>query len=496
LGGSLEADVAVVGAGPAGIAAACAACDAGGSVVVVDEQPAPGGQIWRRRVGDVGAASRAGRAASEVGWASGEALSAWSGAQSTTSEPGPTAKGARSARLGAGHAAIAALDASPATVLSNTAVWATGDDSTLLTVDAAGVSGDVWARAIVVATGAHDRPVAFPGWTLPGVMTAGGAQALAKAQGLAAGRRVVLAGAGPFLLPVARELVAAGATVVAVAEATRRRDWLRHAPVAARDPVRLREYGHYRRALNAAGVEFRWGHVVVRADGGDAVRSVMLAPCDCAWRPNLDRARTYEADALCTAYGFVPSVELARSLGCALTAAGAVRCDDDMRTTVPHVFAAGEPTGIGGAELASAEGAIAGCAAAAHARGSVAPPPSRELDRKRRRQARFAAMLADLFAPRPGLWELAAPDTVLCRCEDVTLAEIRAAAAETGDGGLSALKMVSRCGQGPCQGRTCAELVARAAARGEQDRYSVRPPLRPVTLGTLAAVDEVSAPRS
>ena len=131
---------------------------------------------------------------------------------------------------------------------------------------------------MVVATGAHDRPVAFPGWTLPGVFTAGGAQALAKGQGVAVGRRVVLAGAGPFLLPVARELRRAGATVVAIAEATRRRDWLRQATVAGRDPGRLREYGRYRRAL--AGVELLWGHVVVGADGDEVVESVTLAPCD------------------------------------------------------------------------------------------------------------------------------------------------------------------------------------------------------------------------
>jgi D-hydroxyproline dehydrogenase subunit alpha len=97
-------------------------------------------------------------------------------------------------------------------------------------------------------------------------------------------------------------------------------------------------------------------------------------------------------------------------------------------------------------------------------------------------------MLSDLFAPRPGLWELAAPDTVLCRCEDVTLAEARAAAASSAAGGMRALKSVSRCGQGPCQGRMCAELVARATGQdAERARYSVRPPLRPIALGTLAA---------
>ena len=410
-------------------------------MVVVDEQPAPGGQIWRGH---------------------------------------PSA---------AGRTAIGALRASPAVVLSGTAVWAAeGDGATLLTLDASGAPGAVRARAVVVATGAHDRPVAFPGWTLPGVFTAGGAQALAKGQGVAVGRRVVLAGAGPFLLPVARELRRAGATVVAIAEATRRRDWLRQATVAGRDPGRLREYGRYRRAL--AGVELLWGHVVVGADGDEVVESVTLAPCDGAWRPDRARARTLAVDAVCTAYGFVPVVELARTLGCALTPQGTVDCDADQRTTVPHVFAAGEPTGIGGADLAGAEGAIAGAAAAAHARAVAAPPRPLALERRRRRHARFAALLDALFGPRPGLWELAAPETVLCRCEDVTLGDVRAAAAGA-DGDLAALKQVTRVGQGPCQGRMCGELVARAA--GAAGPYNQRPPLRPVPLGTLAALN---APRS
>ena len=258
--------------------------------------------------------------------------------------------------------------------------------------------------------------------------------------------------------------------------------------MAVRDAARLREYGRYRRTLHAAGVEVRWGQIVVRADGVDAVESVTLAPCDAAWRPDLDRAYAVAADALCTAYGFVPTVELARLLGCALTAEGSVRCDDDMRTSVPHVFAAGEPTGIGGAELATAEGAIAGAAAAGHARRGSGAPADAGLVRRRRRHARFAALLGDLFAPRPGLWELAAPDTVVCRCEDVTLAQARAAGASSAAGGMGALKIVSRCGQGPCQGRMCAELVARAAGQGaEHARYSVRPPLRPIALGTLDA---------
>ena len=410
-------------------------------MVVVDEQPAPGGQIWRGHPSAVG------------------------------------------------RTAIAALRASPAVVLSGTAVWAAeGDGATLLTVDPAGAPGAVRARAVVVATGAHDRPVAFPGWTLPGVFTAGGAQALAKGQGVAVGRRVVLAGAGPFLLPVARELRRAGATVVAIAEATRRRDWLRQATVAGRDPGRLREYGRYRRAL--AGVELLWGHVVVGADGDEVVESVTLAPCDGAWRPDRGRARTLAVDAVCTAYGFVPVVELARTLGCALTPQGTVavrrRPAHDraprLRRGRAHRHRRRRPRGRRGRDRRRRRSGPRPRrrrpAAASRAR-APAPPP---------RPLRGAARCA-LRSPAGAVGARRARDrAVPLRGRDVRRRASRAAGA---DGDLAALKQVTRVGQGPCQGRMCGELVARAA--GAAGPYNQRPPLRPVPLGTLAALN---APRS
>ena len=255
------------------------------------------------------------------------------------------------------------------------------------------------AGAIVLATGAYDRPLAFPGWTLPGVMTAGGAQALSKGQGVLPGRRVLLAGAGPFLLPVAAQLEAGGAEVVAVAEATRRRDWLRAGPRMASHPGRLVDYARYRTKVRKVA----WGHVIVRAEGDDRVRSATIAAADADWAPS-GRERTFEVDAVCTAYGFLPSVELARALGCELREDG-VEHDDDMRTSVPGVFVAGEASGVGGADLAVVEGELAGYAAAAaaaatsaerRARPSAAP---RDLGPLRARRAKLAGFADDPLRP-------------------------------------------------------------------------------------------------
>jgi D-hydroxyproline dehydrogenase subunit alpha len=422
----LACDVAVVGAGPAGLAAAVAARRAGADVALIDAYGTPGGQIWRRRH-DAGL----------------EALPA------------------------AGRQACRALAATDVRLLSGRSVWAAQAPGTLR-LD--GSPGRVHAGAVVLATGAYDRPVAFPGWTLPGVMTAGAAQALAKGQGVLPGRRVLLAGAGPFLLPVARQLAAQGAEVVAVAEATRRRDWLAAAPRMARHADRLAAYAAYRARVR----RIVWGHVIVRAQGDGRVESATLAACGPEWAPIPGSERTFAVDAVCTAYGFLPNVDLARALGCEL-AGDAVAHDDEMRTSVPGVHVAGEIAGVGGAELAAVEGEIAGAAAAG-------APARAELRARRAKLADFASVLADLFDPRPGLAALVRPDTVLCRCEDVTAGAIDAAAA-AGAHTASALKIVTRCGQGPCQGRMCEALVAARLPAG--GRFTARAPIAPVSVSAL-----------
>jgi thioredoxin reductase len=449
----MQVDVAVVGGGPAGMAAAVAACRAGSSAVVIDEYAAPGGQIWRRRFDEVDALA-------------------------------PPSLGAEARARGA------ALRDCGAEVLAGRSVWGTPEPGVLMLTGPG--PGRVRAKAIVLCTGAYDRPVAFPGWTLPGVLTAGGAQALAKGQGVLPGRRVLLAGAGPFLLPVAAQLAALGAEVVAVAEATRRREWAGVGPRMAAHPQRLAEYAKYRAKVR----RIVWGLVIVRAEGDGRVERATIAEAGSDWSP-AGAERTFEVDAVCTAYGFLPSVDLARALGCEL-AGDAVAHNEDMRTSVAGVFAAGEATGVGGAELALAEGELAGYAAAAHATSAAGGvdghagkghprAPMRDLTPLRARRAKladFAGILADLFDPRPGLLKLADAETTLCRCEDVPAGAVDAAVAG-GAATLSALKVVTRCGQGPCQGRVCERLVA--ARVPEPERFSARAPIRPIPLGLLIA---------
>ena len=211
-------------------------------------------------------------------------------------------------------------------VLTGTSVWVAPDPHTLLL---SGPPGRVRAGAIVLATGAYDRPVAFPGWTLPGALTAGAAQALAKGQGVLPGKRVLLAGAGPFLLPVARQLAESGAEVVAIAEATRRRDWLRAAPRMAANPGRLVDYAEYR----ARVPRIPWGQVSCAPTATTASgRPRSPRPARTGARSE-ERERAFAVDAVCTAYGFLRRTSTSPARSAATCHGDAVAHDADMRTS-------------------------------------------------------------------------------------------------------------------------------------------------------------------
>ncbi|HEY7048794.1 MAG TPA: FAD/NAD(P)-binding oxidoreductase [Jatrophihabitantaceae bacterium] len=421
-------DVAVVGGGPAGLAAATAAVRRDARVAIVDAAPRLGGQYWRHR-------------------------------------PGAEPAELRQARSAADH-------------LPNSPVWfvepGPGSGFRLHSP-----GGPVRADQIVLATGAHDRSLPFPGWTLPGVVTAGGAQALLKGHGVLVGRRVAVAGAGPFLLVVAAGLAEAGATVVGVFEAGRLRGYAGHP--RALSPAKLIEGGHYARVLARHRVPYRRGHVVVAAHGDESVEAITVA---CG-----DRQRRIEVDALAISYGFAPQLELAVALGCdtRLDVDGSlvVAVDVDQRTSVPGVFAAGEVTGVGGSVLAQLEGGVAGCAVT----GQAVDPRVR---RKRNHARRFAAVMHDVHRP-PAWIERLADDTLVCRCEEVSYKSLKRAV-DLGATDTRAAKLLSRVGMGWCQGRTCGPVVAcltahlngRAPTVADHATFANRPIAQPVRLGELA----------
>jgi NADPH-dependent 2,4-dienoyl-CoA reductase/sulfur reductase-like enzyme len=456
---AVRVDVAVVGAGPAGLAAACVAAEAGASVLLLDEAAAPGGQVWRRASTGAGGSTRRASA-------------------------GPAA--AAPSRLA--RRWLRRFEASGARLASGASVLDVAPGPTLL-VDQRGRALRVEARRLVIATGARERFLPFPGWTLPNVVGVGGAQALLKSGASFRGRRVVVAGSGPLLLPVAASLARAGARIAIVAEQAPAAAVARFAAALWRRPRRLAQAAHYRAAFWRA--PYRCGVWVAAALGragppGPASRGGNLRRPPCARdspavRETIltDGLHTWseECDLLACAYGLVPNLELARMLGCALAGGDprVVRVDASQQTSVEGVYCAGEPTGIGGLEPALLSGRIAGMAAA----GALPEMPLlRSLQHRRDRDQGFVAALGRAFQPRPELLRLATPATIVCRCEDVPLGRI--------DPAWSArqAKLYTRAGMGPCQGRICGAALEHLLGWDQPD--TVRPPLAPVALATLA----------
>ncbi|GAA1789150.1 NAD(P)/FAD-dependent oxidoreductase [Luedemannella flava] len=443
-GVDVRVDVAVVGAGPAGLAAAGAALAAGRTVALVDAGSRPGGQFWRHPEGR----PPADRAYQEL---------------------------------------VGAIDDGRLTRLVDAAVWfaEAGDDGFRLHT----AKGVVTAARVVIATGAYDRVVPFPGWDLPGVVTAGGAQALIKGSGVAVGRRVVVAGAGPFLLSVAAGLVKAGADVPVVVEAGDPRRYAARPGALLAAPGKLIEAARYAATFAARRVRYRTRHAVTAAHGTDAVEAVTISALDRDGNPVAGGERRVACDAVAVSYGFVPQLELALALGCGtrvdVDGNLVLAVDDRQRTTVDGVYAAGEVTGVGGWALAVAEGRLAGASAAG------APAPARTPVARLRR---FAAAMHRAHRV-PGGWPRWVSDaTLVCRCEEVTAGAVRAAVTELGATDARAVKLFARPGMGWCQGRMCGYATAcltavaceRPTTMADLAAFAHRPVAQPVTLGELA----------
>lgn len=417
----LRTEILVIGAGPAGIAAAVSAERAGARALLVDMQAEPGGQVWRGQ---------------------------WD--KPTNSQ---------SRRW------IAALRQSPVECrygLRLVDFAAPG----LAVFDSPDGPLRVRCERLIVASGARERLLPFPGWTLPGVFGAGGLQVLVKNGWPVAGKRIVVAGSGPLLLAAASSLRAAGAQVLRVAEQTAATDLARFAARLARHPAKLVQAAALR--LRLAGVPYSCNAWIERADGDQQLRSVRLRVGRYSER--------LDCDALAVGFGLVPNTEIAQLLGCTL-ADGAVVVDEHQHSSVAGIYFAGEACGIGGVDQALIQGEIAGRAAAGSARLSFG------LRRARARSEHFARSLHRHFALRDELSQLAAADTVLCRCENVRYGAAQACRSQRD------ARLQTRLGMGHCQGRVCG---AAGAFLFGWDAPTPRPPLAPAPLScfTVSPTEE------
>ncbi|MDM0040648.1 NAD(P)/FAD-dependent oxidoreductase [Variovorax sp. J22G21] len=457
-------DLLVIGAGPAGARAALRAHACGLKVLLVDENVDAGGQVYRPL--PVGFSRSAGA---------------------------PRSKEAR-----AGDDLRAALRNAGVDCRFGHKVWNIGTD---LRTDLIGPDGSAsWQpRALLVATGTTERVVPFEGWTLPGVMGLAAATILLKSQNMLPGRRTLVAGSGPLLLAVADGILKAGGAVAAVVDLASRAEWLRALPALAGRPDLLWRGLQWQAKLRLAGVPVLYRHGVHAAEATDDGLRVHVQPVDATGRPLADGARrTIEANCLTVGHGLVPATDVTRLLRArhryaAERGGWIAETDEDGRTSVAGVYLAGDGAGIAGAAAAGAHGELAAlaCAADLGRIGKAAHANERAgLLRAWTRPARFGHAMAGLMALREGAVAGIAGSTIVCRCEDVTRAEIDAAARE-GARDLNQLKAWTRCGMGPCQGRSCGDvtgalLAPHAGSREAVGCFTGRAPLRPVSLAEVA----------
>lgn len=414
----IACDVLVVGAGPAGMAAAAAAAENGRRVCLLDQNAAAGGQIWR-------------------GYHEKHAAN----------EPHGQVFAGLMGRLRSAGLAMRSEESVVAAVAQR-----------VLRVESESRSEDIGYEQLILATGARERFLPFPGWTLPGVTGVGGLQALVKAGLPIAGKRVVLAGSGPLLLAVAAGLAKRGARIEGIFEQAPLSRLIRLGAALVSQPSKIAEGLRYRVAVGSASLKAdAW---VTRGHGSDRLVGVTVKVGG--------KERALDCDYLGCSFHLIPNLELPLLLGCRVERGSAV-VDGSQMSSVDGIYCAGELTGIGGLDKALVEGEIAGLAAAGR--------PVSHLLRQRAARMRFAKQLDETFAPRPELRALAEATTLVCRCEDVPHAAL------SGMRSWREAKLHTRCGMDACQGRICGPATA-AIFGWEHD--SVRPPLLPARVGSLA----------
>ena len=461
----LTPELLVIGAGPGGLLAASIAAEAGADVVVLDERSIQGGQYFKQPA-------------------------------STDLIP---ASLIADKQLADGKALIERTQRSGARVLSGTEVWGAFAPSEFAVFD--GERTTIYKpRRVIVATGAYERGLPIPGWTLPGVMTTGAAQSMLRSYGTLAGRRILVAGNGPLNLQVALELQQAGADVVAVAELAARSSmsWLLNGLMMGLSAPGLSLNGiRYVADLKRLGVPVFYGQGLNRIENAPTGLKAWLGPV----RENVIDARdSLDVDIVCMGYGFQPSNEILRNLGC--------RHDYDenrgylvtdrnphCETSVSGVYAIGDCCGINGAPVALQDGVIAAIAAIRSLERTVSAQHRKEYKRAVRnlhRHRTFQSALWRIFAAPRLQAELANADTLICRCENVSLADINKAI-EDDAGSIGTIKRRTRLGMGACQGRYCAPVVADLLAKrtgrpiGEYSFFAPRSPLKPIRIADIVS---------
>ncbi len=464
-------DIAVLGAGPAGAYAAITAAQSGANVVVLDEQPQPGGQVWRAKSAAIVAAPKTPESA-------------------------------------AGNALRKAVTTSTAAHYGAACVWQIEREEKgwALHVLIAGTPRKILSKALILATGAREFVQPVPGWTTPGVIGLAGATALFKQALTLPGKTTVVAGTGPLVFFVASEVRRLGGTVAAIVTPNTRKDWVGAMPALAARPDLLLRGMLWMADLRLARVPVLWSHAVSEVRGETAVTAVHVRKLNADGAP-VGAIREVTADSLCLGNGLLPAIEAAQLSGVAIEHNPALggwvpKSDPDGTTDIDGLFVCGDGAGIRGVAAAEYQGKLTGHTACVYV-GQTHKDAQTALRRKYARAAKFGTAMTALSIPKPGHHALTSPETILCRCESLTKAEV-VQEITSGAQSLNAIKSGLRAGMGPCGGKFCQTAIARLVANidGKAEACvpppTPRPPLRPVPTAALAGAfdyDDLPIPK-
>jgi NADPH-dependent 2,4-dienoyl-CoA reductase/sulfur reductase-like enzyme len=454
-------DVLVIGGGPAGLTVAAVAAESGLDVVLVDERSKLGGQFYKQPH-----------------------------PANVDSEPD------LDDQFRAGRALVARTRASSAMLLNGVSVWgAFSPDS--IRAYGQGTDWTFTPKRVVIATGATERSVPTPGWTLPGVMMTGAVQTLLRSHQVSPGMRVLVGGNGPLNMQVAAELVASGVQVVALVEQADLRpdrNLRAGAKMTLNAPTLVMRGVRYRMRLLRNRVPVLDRSVITSVTGSDRAKQATVKRLIGRTTPGHGGTHVFDVDAVCMGYGFMPQNDIARALGCAHrfdpgTGSLVTTRSLDGSTSVDNVWVVGDAGRIQGAHVAQAAGELAAWSIL-ESFGKAATD-STKASKILARHGRFQTALGTMYEAAALTTQLAEPETVVCRCESVSLSSIRQSFV---DGAVTAgaSKRVTRAGMGRCQGRYCAASVAAVAAESAnipQDEFSSfapQAPIRPIEIGKIA----------
>jgi D-hydroxyproline dehydrogenase subunit alpha len=461
---NMETEICVIGGGPAGMTAALEAAKTGSRVLLVDEQKKLGGQIFRQFPKEFKISKK------------------------------HLDKKFLDKEYKNGRKSIKRLEAyhDNLKIYNDAFVWGIFPGKAVSLIrNNKNIS--LSCRKIILAEGVYERPFPFPGWTLPGVMAAGGAQNLLKTQRVLPGRRFLLSGTGPLQLVFANQLIRAGAEVVAVLEASSKIG-LKHYTSFLKNLKMVKDGIHLLNSLRKAKVPFLRGHAVVKAHGKSEINGATYAKLDENWAPISGTEVDIAIDTLCIGFGFISSTRLSRLCECDHRYDNRLKCwipehDQNMETSVAGIFVAGDSAGVAGHFVAAEEGRIAGIRASQQL-GNISRKRADRIVNQNKRQLAglraFANAINEISSMRLGLHSIITDDTIICRCEDLTAKEIIDNLSSPSFMDLNALKRVTRFGMGDCQGRMCEPVVSRMV--GLEKNVSIenvgilrhRPPIKPI----------------